>query len=153
MPIKYRLCCLLLALLPPISSAQGLTPLVNPVQGIIISEFNQKTDFYYPGAGYNNPGVNFFKESGTSVLAAYQGEVGYTGEGFPIWGKVVILLHEEEWMTVYAHLDAIFVSQGEEVDQNHVIGTVGMTGAATQPQLHFQILKNGQPLDPERFLP
>ncbi len=82
--------------------------------------------------------------SGTVILAAYQ-DWGY--------GNYVIIQHADGSSTLYAHLSAISVTQGQVVEQGEVIGALGSTGYSTGPHLHFEIHIGGVPVDPLAYLP
>ena len=69
------------------------------------------------------------------------------------WGTVLIVEHVGGLQTFYAHLDSIAVKEGEEVRQGQVIAVPGSTGKSTGPHLHFEIHRNGEPIDPSILIP
>ena len=87
------------------------------------------------------------------MAAAADAEVIYANDtGGPL-GKAVVLQHGRGYRTVYAHLSIIVAREGDTVKQGQAIGGVGATGRATGPHLHFEVRKNGVPLNPEEQLP
>jgi len=100
-----------------------------PVQGRIIANFN----------GQANPGINISVPVGTPVLAAESGTVEYAGNEIAGYGNLVLIRHPNGLVTAYAHMRDIAVRQGDAVTRGQTIGTAGMTGSVTAPQLHFEV--------------
>lgn len=123
---------------PPRSGSRFLWP----VRGTILSGFGEK-----PG-GLRNDGINIGASKGTPVAAADAGIVAYAGNQLKSFGNLVLIRHDGGWVTVYAHLDAIGVEQGQRVTRGQGIGTVGQTGNVRAPQLHFAVRKGEQVLNP-----
>lgn len=113
-----------------------------PVRGPILSGFGDK-----PG-GLRNDGINIGAPKGTAVMAAENGIVAYAGNQLKSFGNLVLIRHDGGWVTVYAHLDAIAVEQGQRVTRGQGIGTVGQTGNVRSAQLHFAVRKGEQVLNP-----
>lgn len=113
-----------------------------PVRGPILSGFGEK-----PG-GLRNDGINIGAPKGTAVMAAENGIVAYAGNQLKSFGNLVLIRHDCGWVTVYAHLDAIAVEQGQRVTRGQGIGTVGQTGNVRSAQLHFAVRKGEQVLNP-----
>ena len=67
------------------------------------------------------------------------------------YGKVILIKHKAGYSTLYAHLDELKVAAGEKVEKGHKIGTVGSTGYSTGPHLHYEVLKDGENLDPSKY--
>ena len=103
-----------------------------PVQGPILSGFGPK------GPGLNNDGVNIGAPKGAPVVAAAPGTVVYAGDEMKGFGNLVLIRHEGDWVTAYAHLDRVMVKKDSIVAQGDEIGTVGKTGNVSTPQLHFE---------------
>lgn len=82
------------------------------------------------------------------IYAAHEGHVIYAGSGFKGYGKVVIVRYDEEWASLYAHLNAISVKEGEYVHPRQLIGKMGRTGRATGVHLHFEMMRYKVPVDP-----
>ncbi len=104
-------------------------------------------------SGLRNDGINITAPRGTSVRVAENGIVVYADDGLRGLGNVVLVRHAEGWVTAYAHVDRTLVSPGAAVRQGQVIATVGTSGSVSTPQLHFQIRKNRDTVDPLSLLP
>lgn len=117
-----------------------------PVRGKIISS-------YGPKAGHlHNDGINIAAPRGTAVAAAADGTVAYVGDALSGYGNLVLVRHANGMVTAYAHLDRVTVTKGMRVRQGQAIGTVGSTGTVANAQLHFEIRKGIETLDPQRYL-
>ena len=117
-----------------------------PVIGEVLSDFGQKPD------GSHNDGVNIAAPRGAPVRAARGGEIAYAGNELRGYGNLLLLRHPDGYITAYAHLDRILVQRGDQVEQGIPIATVGSTGAVEQPQLHFEIRRGRQPINPGQYL-
>lgn len=117
-----------------------------PVNGTVISTFGPKSN------GLNNDGINIGVPRGTPVVAADGGTVAYAGSDIPGYGNVVLLRHPSGLMTTYAHLDRMFVQENIVVAKGDLLGSVGTTGGVDTPQLHFEIRRNKEALDPSKYL-
>jgi murein DD-endopeptidase MepM/ murein hydrolase activator NlpD len=113
-----------------------------PVQGPVVSSFGPK------GQGLSNDGVNIAAPKGAPVVAAAGGIVVYAGNEMKGFGNLVLIRHEQGWVTAYAHLDRIVVAKDGVVAKGDMIGTVGKTGNVPSPQLHFEVRHESKPLDP-----
>ena len=105
------------------------------------------------GAGTEfHPGIDIAAATGTPIQAAIGGQVVSIGpdEGY---GNLITVDDGSGLTTRYAHCSQIFARVGESVAPGDVIGTVGMTGRATGPHLHFEVRQNDRPVDPAKFLP
>ena len=113
-----------------------------PVKKSYISRF---FSFYHKGIDLPAP-------HGAPVKAFCEGEVVFAGwdGGF---GKTVIIRHERGYSSKYAHLSGINVTKDQKVSRQSTVGSVGTTGITTGPHLHFEIHKNGRPIDPLTILP
>ena len=117
-----------------------------PVEGEIITEFG-------PSArGVHNDGVNIVAESGAPVIVSANGTVAFVGDNIKNFGKLVLVKHDGGIITAYAHLDVISVSEGDVLAAGDAIGRVGSTGRVDRPQLHFEIRKSRQPIDPHSLI-
>ena len=96
-------------------------------------------------------GIDIQGTIGTPVKAAKDGIVSNVGND-PIYGLFIVLKHDNDFQTLYAHLSAIKVIKGSNVTQGSIIGEVGNTGYTSGLHLHFGIFKNGKPVNPLDFL-
>ena len=135
------------AIAPPAqSAARGSDKLRWPVSGRIITGFGQRTD------GTHNDGINLSVPLGTSVHAAEGGTVAYAGSELKGYGNLILLRHDNGWVTAYAHNDQLTVKRGDKVQRGQVIATAGRTGSVDQPQVHFELRQGSKPVDPVPFL-
>ncbi len=117
-----------------------------PVRGTILSNYGAKS------GGLFNDGINIGANRGTIVRAAENGVVAYAGNEVKGMGNLIIIQHTAGWMTVYAHLDSMYVRRGSRVSVGGQIGTVGQTGKVEKPQLHFEIRKGTKAYNPTSYL-
>lgn len=97
-------------------------------------------------------GLNISGKIGQEVKAAASGEVVYSGSGLLGYGKLIIIKHNETYLSAYAHNNRILIKEGTKVTIGQKIATMG-TGNNGKPLLHFEIRKNGKPVDPTKYLP
>ncbi len=116
-----------------------------PVNGKVTSEFGLRN-------GRPHKGIDIAAEKGKPILASLDGKVVYVGNQRG-YGNVIILEHDEYVMTVYAHNETNFVRLGEKVKKGQPIATLGQTGSASGPHLHFEYRKRGKAIDPRKVLP
>lgn len=114
-----------------------------PARGRVIAGF---------GANGGNEGINIAVPEGTPVKATEAGTVTYAGSEVKGYGNLVLIKHENGYVSAYAHNGSLNVKRGEQVKRGHVIATSGQTGNVTSPQLHFEIRKGAQPVDPMKYL-
>lgn len=124
-------------------SAQGF---VWPVRGKVISSYGPK-----PGHLHND-GINIAAPRGAAVAAAAAGTVTYVGDSLASYGNLVLIRHSNGLVTAYAHLDRVHVARGDVVKRGQAIGTVGSTGTVATPQLHFEVRKGIESLNPSKYL-
>jgi len=117
-----------------------------PVEGKVISRFGNGN-----GGKYND-GINIASEEGEPVWAAADGQVAYAGNELKGYGNMVLIRHDDGWITAYAHAKKLDVKQGQYVKQGDIIAYVGDSGGVKNPQLHFAIRKGKDPVDPEKYL-
>lgn len=108
---------------------------------------------YSPKHNADHEGIDIGGHKGTPIFSAAPGRVIYTGRDFKGYGLMVIVEHNEEWATLYGHFSKIKTKTGQYVEQGQTIGLMGRTGRATGVHLHFEILRNKQPVDPMLYLP
>lgn len=97
-------------------------------------------------------GVDLDGHTGDAILAAHRGVVVYAGSSFSGYGKMVLIEFDGEWATLYAHLNRFRVRTGDIVEAGDRIGDMGRTGRASGSHLHFELIKNKQPIDPMPYL-
>jgi lipoprotein NlpD len=111
------------------------------------------SSLFGPRPGETHTGVDLPAMEGTPLEAAGDGTVVFAGAGMSGYGNVVVVKHNEDWSTVYAHNAINLVKEGQVVEQGQVIAEVGRTGRATGPHLHFEVRRRGVPQDPIPLLP
>jgi len=129
------------ALATPPAGSQPLK-FIWPARGKVIAAFEQT----------RGKGVDIDGRLGDPVLAAARGKVTYVGSGIRGLGKMLIIQHNDEFLTVYAHTSQILVKEQQAVEGGQKIAEIGKSDSE-RPMLHFQIRKLGRPLDPKQFLP
>lgn len=102
-----------------------------------------------PGSG---TGILIGGETGQAIRAAASGRVVYSGGGLIGYGQLIIVKHNDTYLSAYGHNSTLIVKEGETVRQGQRIATMG-EGPGRQPRLHFEIRKNGKPVDPIQLLP
>lgn len=115
-----------------------------PTQGPLLRAFG--------AAGGLVNGIGIGGEAGQEVGAAAAGRVVYAGSGLQAYGQLVIINHNDSFLSAYGYNDRLLVSQGQDVRAGQVIATMGL-GPQRRAQLHFEIRQNGTPVDPLRHLP
>ena len=114
-----------------------------PARGRVIAGF---------GANGGNEGINIALPEGTPVKATEAGTVTYAGSEVKGYGKLVLIRHDNGFISAYAHNSDLNVKRGEKVKRGQVIATSGQTGNVTSPQLHFELRKGQAPVDPVPYL-
>jgi murein DD-endopeptidase MepM/ murein hydrolase activator NlpD len=107
----------------------------------------------FGGFPHFHTGVDVAAPQGTPILAADDGVVALVGSGTTGYGNYVVIAHAGGVTTLYGHLLAAVVKQGDQVTQGQVIGLEGSTGNSTGPHVHFEVRINNQPVDPLPYLP
>lgn len=95
----------------------------------------------------SNRGLNIGGRRGDPVVAAADGVVVYAGSGLKRYGNLLIIKHNDAFLSAYAHCDQMLVTENSRVRAGQRIATLGDSGA-TQPMLHFEIRRDGKPIDP-----
>ena len=116
----------------------------------ISSYFGYRTDPVYKVTKYHS-GMDFAASPGTEVYATGDGEVVKEESNYWGYGNIITIDHGYGYKTQYAHLKTFKVKKGQKVKRGQLIGTVGSTGKATGPHLHYEVLKNDVQVDPIHF--
>ena len=128
-----------------------MVPTQQPVAiGILGSAFGWRIDPFTGGSALHT-GLDFQADSGTPVLAAAGGVV-VSEEIHSAYGNMVEIDHGNDLVTRYAHASKVFVKKGDLIRRGQKIAEVGTTGRSTGPHLHFEVLVQGVPQDPQKFL-
>lgn len=114
-----------------------------PATGKVIGQFSES------GA---NKGVDIAAKVGDPVLAAGPGKVVYSGQGLRGYGRLIIIKHNNTYLSAYAHNSSLLVKEGQAVTKGQKIAEAGNTDSDV-PKLHFEIRRQGKPVDPVKFLP
>ena len=115
-----------------------------PAKGRVVKSFAAND----PGA----KGLDIEGQLGQEIIAAAPGEVVYSGVGLIGYGELIIIKHDQQLLSAYGHNRRRLVKEGDRVQAGQRIAEMGKTGT-DQPLLHFEIRKDGQPVDPKRYLP
>lgn len=127
---------------PPLSGNDFLWP----VNGKVIGKYGVIDQWR------RRDGIDIAARRGAPVLAAQDGIVAYAGNGIRGYGEMILLRHDQGYITTYAHNASLMVEVGEVVRRGQVIARVGDSGDATQSMLHFELRKGRQPINPETRL-
>jgi murein DD-endopeptidase MepM/ murein hydrolase activator NlpD len=129
----------------------AVTPSAWPVEGGWVSSgFGVRMDPFTGHQGVHE-GVDIAARFGSPIYAASDGVVNWAAEKAG-YGLVVEVTHESGLVTRYAHTSAILVKEGDRVTKGQEIANVGTTGRSTGPHLHFEVIRDGQPVNPTRYL-
>ncbi len=130
---------------PPVQTAEA-NPDVNvewawPTQGKVLEGFSE-----------GSKGVDIAGKSGQAVLASAPGKVVYSGNGLRGYGNLIIIKHNDTYLSAYAHNSKLLMKEGQAVTRGQKIAEMGSVDAG-QIKLHFEIRKHGKPVDPLQYLP
>jgi len=126
------------------------TPSIWPVFGRITSGFGWRVNPLLKRSEFHSA-LDIANLKGTPVRATADGRVVMAGWAGRL-GKTVVIDHGNGYTTYYGHCDEVFVKQGEKVIKGQIIATVGATGLATGPHVHYEVRRYGKPLNPKYFL-
>ncbi|SQF97392.1 peptidoglycan-binding LysM:peptidase M23B [Paucimonas lemoignei] len=115
-----------------------------PSNGVLIGKFSSN--------GSLNKGIDIAGDLGQPVLAASDGSVVYAGSGLRGYGELVIIKHSDTYVSAYGHNRRLLVREGQQVKAGQTIAEMGSTGT-DRVKLHFEIRRQGKPVDPLQFLP
>jgi lipoprotein NlpD len=114
-----------------------------PTQGKLIGQFSESA---------NRKGIDIAGKLGQPVLASASGKVVYSGSGLRGYGKLIIIKHNNTYLSAYAHNDKVLVKEGQAVSRGQKIAEMGKTDSK-EVKLHFEVRRFGKPVDPEKYLP
>ena len=128
----------------PVESALGgdEIPWIWPTDGKVVAGFSEN----------DSKGIDISGKAGDAVIAAGDGKVVYSGTGLRGYGKLVIIKHNNTYLSAYAHNQNILVKEGQAVAKGQKIAEMGNTDA-DQVKLHFEVRRQGKPVDPLKYLP
>jgi lipoprotein NlpD len=136
---------------PPIftdsSPVRGSGRFAWPVRGSVVRRYGT------PVSGLPARGIVIQAAAGSAVRAADHGRVVVSCDHTRGYGKAVVLDHGNGWTTVYANNSALLVRAGDRVSQGQTIARAGSSGRAATARLEFRVYRNGEPQDPQRYLP
>jgi lipoprotein NlpD len=144
----------------PAASSTPAAPPVTPVPAPSAREGDDDVNWLWPASGSvvgsfdesRTKGIAIAGKAGDPVVAAADGKVVYAGSGLRGYGNLVIIKHNNTYLTAYAHNQALVVKEEQSVKRGQKIAEMGSTDAE-RVQLHFEIRKQGKPIDPARLLP
>jgi lipoprotein NlpD len=125
----------------PATTAGDMPNWAWPVKGKVLTTFTETTK-----------GIDIAGTRGKPVLAAAAGKVIYNEAGLRGYGRMIIIKHNEQWLTAYAHNEKILVQKDQEIKQGQKIAEMGSSDTDAV-KLHFEIRKQGKPVDPMKYLP
>ena len=142
--------CLLLAFSPRQTDISFVLP-VDKTRMTLESGFGERI---HPVLGTKrmHTGIDLVADEGTSVIAAEEGVV-LEAHFAEAWGNIITVKHYKDYSTYYSHLKLMNVKAGDKLSKGQIIGQVGHTGLSTKSHLHFEVLKDGQAVDPISYLP
>jgi len=144
----------------PAASASKPAPAAAPVAASPSLAANDEPAFIWPNNGtvlasfdeVKNKGVDISGAAGDPVLAAADGRVVYAGAGLRGYGNLVILKHNNTYLTAYAHNQKLLIKEDQSVKKGQKIAEMGSTDS-DQVKLHFEVRRQGKPVDPSKYLP
>ena len=134
------------AVVGPLPEPTSSRPFAWPARGLVVSRFG-------PRHGRMHNGIDIAAKTGEPVFAARSGKVIFASDHQRGYGRIIIIQHDETFITVYAHNSKNLVKEGDRVQRGQTIGLIGRTGNATGPHLHFEIRRNRKPVNPLKYLP
>jgi lipoprotein NlpD len=136
------------AVRPPPVGNEARAGFLWPVSGEVVRGFGPRQD------GSRSDGIDIRVKRPTAVRAARQGRVHYAGNQLKSYGNIVLIAHDDQWWTLYAHVDEILVSENDVVKQGDTIARITSASEAQPAILHFEVRdRTKKPVDPMRHLP
>lgn len=137
----------------PHAREAGAPALSWPVSGAVLSRFGTPVPSGSVASGQRNRGIDLAAYAGLTVRAAGAGTVIFAGNEPERFGQLIIIDHGQGWATAYAYLGQVRVKEGEVVKARQVIASIGKSGEAKRPTLHFELRRDNDPRDPVVYLP
>jgi lipoprotein NlpD len=141
---------------PPLTELAKAEPVIMPGTAPLQGPIKWRWPAYGNLIRSNTPiaqkGLDISGDEGQDIMAAADGVVVYSGSGLLGYGKLIIIKHDDTYLSAYAHNQMIHVKEGDNVSAGQKIGTMGR-GNRGEPLLHFEIRKDGKTVDPIRYLP
>ena len=142
------------------TAASSTTPAPTPTPTTPAAKGADDVDFIWPASGSliagfdesRNKGYDISGKAGDPVIAAADGRVVYAGAGLRGYGNLIILKHNNTYLTAYAHNQSLLVKEDQSVKKGQKIAEMGSTDA-DRVKLHFEVRRQGKPVDPSRYLP
>ena len=126
---------------PAPAAASNLSDFIWPANGRVIAGFDEA----------KNKGIDIAGQAGDPIVAAADGQVVYAGSGLRGYGNLIILKHNNTYLTAYAHNRTLLVKEDQRVSKGQKIAEMGNTDA-DQVKLHFEVRRQGKPVDPAKYL-
>jgi lipoprotein YgeR len=127
---------------PPPAPATPAIELAWPSKGTVLQRYN----------GKSNKGIDIVGAAGSPIFAAASGKVAYAGNGIRSYGNLLIIKHDKDYLTAYAHNQRILVKEGDTVKQGQNVAEMGSSGS-DKVKLHFELRFKGKAINPSPFLP
>lgn len=135
---------------PPVTTPTYNTPTATSTKGYGYPTSNPVVKNFNPSVG--DMGMWFSGKIGDPVMASKAGVVMYAGNGLPEYGNLIMIRHDDRYITVYAHNNELLVREGDQVQAGQRIATMGSSGQTTMVGLQFQVRDGGTPIDPRAVL-
>ncbi|WP_175546611.1 peptidoglycan DD-metalloendopeptidase family protein, partial [Vibrio vulnificus] len=129
---------------PPPTNNQKIAKWQWPTKGRVIKNFS--------AGEQGNKGIDIAGQRGQPIVSTAGGTVVYSGNALRGYGNLIIVKHNDNYLSAYAHNDRLLVSEGQSVKAGQQIATMGSSGAKTV-MLHFEIRYQGKSVNPKRYLP
>jgi len=126
---------------PAASKPTSAISLIWPSKGPILQNYN----------GGSNKGIDIGGEAGSPIYAAASGKVSYAGNGIPSYGNLLIIKHNQDYLSVYAHNQRILVKEGDIIKQGQQVAEMGSSGS-NKVKLHFELRFKSKAINPKPFL-
>ena len=134
-----------------VDTLQNNPPEIRPVKGgKISSPYGEMRKLPFNNETSRHTGIDIAIPEGTLVVSPADGII-VKAENDKLYGNMILIKHDEEYETFYAHLQDLSVKPGDHVTEGQEIGHAGSTGLSTGPHLHYEVIKNGERVNPEDY--